>query len=240
MPRATKKPTTKKVKSPVKSARLKKEISMPVDNTVVFPTSSDSMRKPFFSSKAFRFGVGIIVVLAVLAYIFKDQFIVATVNGQIITRAEFNKQMESQVGKQVLQTIITKALIEQEAKKRNITVSQSEIDDQVKTITDTLTKQGQSFDQALAAQGMTKTDFIEQLKIQKLIEKMLAGQTQVSDKEVADYIDKNKDSLPQGQDDATMKASVKQQLQQQKLSLQFQQFLADLQKKAQINQFVTF
>ena len=182
----------------------------------------------------------ILVIVAVLLFVLKGFFIAAIVNGQPITRMSLDQTLEKKYGKQELTSAITQTLIMQEASNKNITVTDSEINASVKQITDSLSAQGQTLDSALALRGMTKQDFLDQLKIQKIVEKILGNQLAVSDKEIQDYIDKNKSSLPTGLSDADLKSQVKQQLQQQKLTDKAQAWIAGLQKKAKINYFVNF
>jgi parvulin-like peptidyl-prolyl isomerase len=182
----------------------------------------------------------ILVIIAVLLFVFRGLFIVAIVNGQPITRFGLDRALEKKYAKQEVSSLITQTLIFQEASNKNITVSDGEINSSVKQVSDSLSKQGQTLDSALALRGMTKQDFIDQLKIQKIVEKILGDQVKVSDKEVQDYVDKNKDSLPTGLSDSDLKNQVRQQLEQQKLSDKAQAWIADLQKKANVNYFVNF
>lgn len=179
----------------------------------------------------------IIIVLAILAYAFKGQFITAIVNGQPITRAQYISALEAKDGKTVLDSLVVETLINQEAAKKGVTISQKELDADTKQIQDNLTKQGQNLDQLLAAQGMTRADFQTQLKTQKLIEKLLGNNITITDQEIQNYIDQNKDSLPQGISDADLKNQVKQQLFQQKLGEKAQAWIQDLQQKAKITYF---
>lgn len=191
------------------------------------------------NNKAVIAGI-VIVLLFILAYLLKNLFIVALVNGQPIWRPQVISQLEKQGGKQVASTLVTTTLIQQEAAKKNISVSQKEIDDQMKQISDNLSKQGQNLDQALQMQGMTRSDLEEQIRNQKLVEKILGDQISVSDKEVNDYIEKNKSSLPSTGDEKTLKDQVRNQLKQQKLSDKFNTWLADAEKKANILYFVNY
>lgn len=179
----------------------------------------------------------IILVLLVLLFLFRSAFVVALVNGQPISRSEFNKQLEAQAGKQVMNSLVTEKLIQQEADRQHITVNQSELDAQVKSIQNQLAKQGQTLDTALAAQGMTRDDFMTQLRLQALVKKMLANKIKVSDDEVNSYIDKNKDALPQDTNPDQLKAQVRQQLEQQKLTQAAQTLIQQLQQKAKITYF---
>jgi len=182
----------------------------------------------------------ITVIVFGLLFYFKGLFIVALVNGQPISRIAVIRQLEKRDGKQALTSLITQTLISQEAQKRNIDVSVAEINDLTKKIQDDLKKQGQSLDQALSAQGMTRKDLEDQVRIRKLVEKMLAKDAKVTDKEVNDYIEKNKATIPQDMKPDEIKKTAREQLKQQKLALKAQSFIEDLQSKAKINYFVNY
>lgn len=188
-----------------------------------------------------RLWVGLgIVVLATLVVAFKGLFIAAMVNGQPISRLAVLQQLEKQDGKQALSSLVTQTLITQEAERRHVTVSQTEVNSDLKKIDDALKTQGQSLDTALAARGLSKQDLVEQLTLQKLVEKMVGSQVKVSDADVQKYIDENQDNLPKDLSDDQLKAQVRQQLEQQQLQDKTQTFVADLQKKAKISYFVNY
>lgn len=133
--------------------------------------------------------------------------------------------------------MVTKTLIEQEAQKRHISVTDTEVNAEIKKISDSLSAQGQTLDQALAAQGLSRADFPQQVRVQLLAQK-LVGNVTVSDKEISDYITQNKDSFPQDATDDQMKAEAKAQVQQQKSQTALQTLLQKLQKDAKITYFV--
>lgn len=242
MPQAkTKKTSTKSAKTPTKatSARQNQDKNSSQDPKTsakeraqqMTTTLGTKLRQPKF------FVPIIIVILLALLYLFRSAFIVAVVNGQPVSRAEFNQMLEAQAGKQVMNALVTQTLIEQEAARQHITVSQSELDSQVKNIQDQLAKQGQTLDSALAAQGMTRSEFMTQLRLQSIVKKLLASKIKVTDQEVADYINKNKDALPTNTPPDQLNAQVRQQLEQQKLSQQAQTLVQKLQQQAKITYF---
>ena len=181
-----------------------------------------------------------VVVLAVLVYVFKGLFIAATVNGQPIARLSVVSQLEKQNGKQALDNLIVQSLVMQEASKKHITVSQADVDGQIKKIDDQLKTQGVTLADALASRGMTQSDLVEQIKLQEVLNKLVGSSVSVSDADVQSYIDKNKDTLPTDLSDDQLKAQVKSQLQQQALQTKTQTFVSDLQKKASIQYFVNY
>lgn len=182
----------------------------------------------------------IVLLFSAFLYFFKGLFIVATVNGQPISRLAVVSELEKQGGKQTLDSMITQMLILQEAKNKNVTVSQKEIDEEVKKIEESLSKQGQNLDSALALQGMSRKALELQIKIQKVVDKLLGKDISVTDKEVDEYIEKNKELLPQDQKPEELKAQINQQLKQQKLQQKFQSFITDLKSKAKINYFIQY
>ncbi|QQG43893.1 MAG: SurA N-terminal domain-containing protein [Candidatus Roizmanbacteria bacterium] len=182
----------------------------------------------------------IIAVLLGLLFYFKGLFIAAIVNGQPISRLEVIKELEKQGGQRTLESLITKNLILQEARKNKINISSKELDEEIKKIESQVSKQGQNLDQLMAAQGITRDLLKEQIRVQKIIEKILGNKITVTDKEVDDYIQNNKQSLPENLQGDELKKNIKQQLQQQKLSTAFQQWMEQARKDAKISTFVTY
>lgn len=191
----------------------------------------------FFSkikSRAILIPLVIIIILG-LIYFFKNQLVVAIVNGQPISRFALIGELDKRFGKKTLDAIVTKTIILQEAKKQNASVSKEEIDKEVKDLEDNVTKQGQNLNQLLESQGMTREDLREQIRIQKLLEKIAGKDISITDQEVNDYIEKNKDLFPKEAKMEDIKEKVKEQLKQEKLNEKTQTFLKQLRDNAKIN-----
>ncbi|QQG40623.1 MAG: SurA N-terminal domain-containing protein [Candidatus Levyibacteriota bacterium] len=184
--------------------------------------------------------IGIAVVLGLFIYFFKGFFVAATVNGQPIFRFSLIQELEKQGGKRTLDSLITKTLILQEAKKQNITVDKKEVDNEIAKAEDSVKKQGQQLDAILAMQGISRENLKEQIRLEKTIEKLIAKDIQITDKEINDFIEKNKDNLSEASDSAKLKETVKDQLKRQKVSEKFQAWIADIQKQAKINYLVQY
>lgn len=180
----------------------------------------------------------VIVVIIALLYYFKGLFVVATVNGQPITSIALINEMKKESGKQSLNSLVSESLILQEAHKQNITISDKDIDGQINTLESSLTSQGQNLDDVLSQRGMTRNDLRDQIKVQLIVDKMLGSKVTVTDKEINDYYNQNKSSLPSTMDEKSAKASIKQQLRQQKIASAFQTWISGLEQKAKINYFV--
>lgn len=181
-----------------------------------------------------------ILALGTLLYYFRGVFIAATINGEPVSRLSVISELEKQSGSKVLNSIVTKTLIRQEAKKKNVSITDGELTNEIKRIEENLSKQNQKLDDVLAMQGLSRQSLQEEIRLQKLVEKMVGKDIQVAGKEVDEYIEKNKESLPQDQKPEDLKKQVKEQLRQQKLNEKIQTWIQDLQKKAKINYFVEY
>jgi hypothetical protein len=186
-------------------------------------------------------GIGIaIVAIVLLAVLFKSVFIAAIVNGEPISRLSVVTALEEQGGKTILDNLITKKLILQEAKKRNVSITQNDIDSETKKITANLQAQGSTLDQALASQGMTSADLNDQLKVQIALDKMVGTDIAVTEKEIDDFVAANKSQMTPGITEAQFREQAIQQLKQQKLQTKTQEFIKSLQNKAKIFRFVSY
>lgn len=184
----------------------------------------------------------VLIALAVVAvlYLARGLFVAAIVNGQPITRIAVIGELERQLGKDALDATIDKTLILQEAKRQNIKITRADLDNDIAEIEASLTQQGQSFDQLLIFQGMTREEFIEQLKVQKTVEALLGKDIVVTDEEVDKFFEENKSSLPEGTDEATLKNNIKEQLKSQQISDKYQAWIEELRNKAKIYTFVDY
>ncbi|HSW97433.1 MAG TPA: SurA N-terminal domain-containing protein [Candidatus Saccharimonadales bacterium] len=242
--------TVKKATSPKKE----KIAETPVEESVVIDSiensepittvySENQVKK---SKKPQIVGLIIIIIIISLVYLFRSQFVVATVNGQPVTRMAYNTELQKEAGQKSMDALVTKMLVLQEANKENVTVSDKEVNDQIDTIKKQLAKQGETLDQALKSQGLTTEDLKEQIKISQLIQKMLAKNVRVTDKEITDYLAKAASQAQQDQStnpDVTptptpSRDQVRQMLQQEKLNTQFQPWLQNLRQKAKITYFI--
>ena len=179
----------------------------------------------------------IIIILLGGLYYFRSQFVVATINGQPIWRLSLIRELEQQAGKETLESLITKTLILQEAEKQKITASKEEIDQKIKELEDNFTSQGQDLDQLLEAQGLTRDQLRGQIEIQLIIEKIVGEEVEVTNQELDEYIEANQDFFPEGSDPEEMRASLREQLKQEKANEKIQSWLESLRNDAKINYF---
>lgn len=232
--KTTKKPVKKSVSKTVSSSK-----AMKVEEKKPQSTTPSQSYKKYATRKNALILVGL-VILGALIFFLRGFFVAATVNGQPITRIQIIQELEKQNGQKTLDSLVTKTLILQEMDKKNISVNDAEVQAEIKKIEGALKQQGRTMSDALAQQGLSQADLVEQLKIQKMIEKLFSKDIVVSDAEVNKYIEDNKDALPADQDPNTLKSTIKEQLKQQKLTAKFQTWLEGVQKKAKINYIVKY
>lgn len=195
------------------------------------------MRTPGEKPPIVKIALAVLVVgLAAILYTNKGLFLAAIVNGKPIYRWQLNQTLMSRFGSKTLDGMISEALINDEAKKAGVSVSQEEIDARTKSLVDSVGG-GMSLDDLLAYQGMTRADFESQLRLQMLVEKLLGKDITVSDDEVTNYIATESATLT-ATDDAHMKEEAKQVILSQKINLKLQPWFADLKAKANIMRFL--
>lgn len=186
---------------------------------------------PKFDRRKVMIGVGV-VAIAIILYFFKGLFVAAWVNGRPITRIAMIQELERQDGGTVLNSLVTKELIMQEAKKNNVSISQNDVDAEITKVEDQIKAQGQTLDDALATQGWTRADLEDQIKIQLIVEKLLADKINVSDQEIDDYIKTNKST--------DTRENVAALLKQQKLMTEYQTWISGLLAQAKVNYWVKY
>jgi foldase protein PrsA len=115
---------------------------------------------------------------------------VATVNGQPINQAAFNKRLEaSPMARTVLQQMVQEMLIEQYAKNNNIAVTDADIDQRENTIKANFPSG--SWDEMLKSRGLTEADVRSALREQIIIDKALAKNVVISQAAIKEYFNKN-------------------------------------------------
>lgn len=195
----------------------------------------------FKKPKLLVIATGVAVVLIIVALFFaKGFFVAATVNGSPISRWSVIKQLEKEGGKQALESIIDKKLIENELAKQKITVTQEEIDGEIKKIEVQVMAQGGTLEMALSQQGLTEEKLREQITLQKKLEKLLADKVAVTDAEIDAYIKDSKATPPKDMKKEDFRKQISEQLKQQKFQTEAQQWVSDLTTNAKIKYYVNY
>jgi peptidyl-prolyl cis-trans isomerase C len=101
---------------------------------------------------------------------------------------------------EVLNTIVAQTLLQQEAKKEGITVTDAEVDQQIAALRSRF-PDAEKFKQALASQGLSEEKLRAEMHregaVQKLVEAKVLSTVNVTDAEAKDFYDKNQDKMKQ-------------------------------------------
>ncbi len=148
-----------------------------------------------------------------------DRTAIITVNGEPITKGEYEKVLNAQMNSpqmkqfapelksengyimlmtkdRITNELIVKKILEQQIKKHNIAVSNDDIKAKRKEIVEKLGSE-ERLQEILKQNGVSETQLREDLKNEIKIDKLVAAtaDTKVSDKEISDFYNKNKASF---------------------------------------------
>lgn len=228
----------KSVKKAVKKTTVKKTAPVkPMAEPTMNQLSSQTPKLNLMPLAVFLVGVFILVALFLFA---RKTFIVASINGQPLTRFEVIEALEKQGAKQVVDSLISQTLLTQKAKQEKLEATSDEINIEIDKIKKQLKDQGSDLETVLATQGMTQQDLEEQIKLRLLLDKLLAGKTKVTDKEINNYLEENRESYPAETTDAELKKTIREQLENQKLSTAAQELLTKLKDEANIKYYINY
>ncbi|MGO1469047.1 MAG: peptidyl-prolyl cis-trans isomerase [Tissierella sp.] len=125
-----------------------------------------------------------------------DKEVVGKVDDVEITRDELNEAMARQYGEPTLNSLISEKIIELEIEKEDIKVDSKEIDEEFDLMAEQYGgKEG--LEQAMAASNLTEEDIKDQIEEKLSIEKLLGDDVKVTDDEIKEYYEKNKDKFTQ-------------------------------------------
>ncbi|MFZ5967918.1 MAG: foldase protein PrsA [Bacillota bacterium] len=138
----------------------------------------------------------VVVITAVSGCQNQNKEIVATVGDKNITKDELYQRLVKQNGAQVLDALITEKIIELEAQKQNIKVTEADLEKEIQEIKDYYGGED-TFNQALASAGYSIEDVKKDMKINVEIEKLLEPSITITEDEMKQYFDDNKETFAQ-------------------------------------------
>lgn len=167
---------------------------------------------------------------------------------QILASSEAGSQVMEELQSAKLDSIIDSVLLKQAAEESDITLSQEEIDEIYQQQKNAILEQQQmdeeQFLSVLQQQGYEneeayKEEFSSnpQIKINKLIEEEVVSNIEISEEELQQAYDQNKDALAQSGQDVSfeeIKPQLEQMLKQQKQGQAINQYLSELRDDAEI------
>lgn len=166
----------------------------------------------------------------------RGMFIAAVVNGKPIFRWDLNNVLVTRYGQQTLDGMITESIIAEEAQKSNIAVTQEEInqrgEDILQSFGSTL-----SVDEFLQLQGLSRSEFDNQLKLQLTVQKILTKDLQISEQDIEMYIASNSAVLI-STEPAQLREEARNAIIDTHVSEQFQTWIQELRDKASVQTFL--
>jgi foldase protein PrsA len=220
-------------KKPVKDNKSTKVLKSkePITKT----TDVLSQPSPTRLTPQMKYLLGIAVALALIgAYAYNRYYSIASVNGESISRLAYYQALDRQYGKQTLDNMVTEKLINQEAAKANLDIPQEKVDAEIAGIESNLEAQGQSLDDALLIEGMTRQDLIDQIVTKLKVEALGSSDAQVSQEQIDEFLEQNKDFLPEDLDEAEREDLAREQLESQSGNQNIQAWLDSVKASAQI------
>lgn len=157
----------------------------------------DSWKKP--STYVWIAGILVVGALIFLLITFTSSAkgkAVATIDGEEITKDELYENLVSQYGASALSTMISDKIVDLEAKKEDIKITDKEIDKEMKTLIESYGDE-ETFEQQLATTGATKSTLEKDIVTYLQTVKLLEPRMKISDEEINTYFKENKDSLAQ-------------------------------------------
>lgn len=228
-----KKATRKTVRKVVKKTSL-------VAETASSPVMA--MKENLMMSNKKVWVIAAVIVLAGLLFYFRGSFVVATVNNRPVWRWTLIHELEKGNTQTVVDGLITKSLILQEASKNKTEVTDAEVTAEIDKLRENFKTQGQDLEALMTAQNVSMDQLQEQIRVQKLVEKLAVKEkVTVSAEEVAKFIEDNKaflsGDLNKPETKAQVEADARKQLEQDKINTQIQTWLQQVRQNAKINYF---
>jgi hypothetical protein len=180
-------------------------------------------------------GVLVLVFIGLLAAN-KGWVVAAVVNGKPIYTWQLNAALRNRFGQQTLEGMIGEVLIEDQAKAAGVQVTQKDIDAKQQEVLGSLGADVK-LDDLLKFQGLTKEDFINQLKLQLLVERLLTKDLVISDVDVNNYIATNRATLT-ATDPAKLNIEAKQAIKTSTVNERLQTWFTEIRQKAKVLKFL--
>jgi foldase protein PrsA len=146
-------------------------------------------------------GIALVLAVVLVVVLIKPPFgkgggseTVATVNGEKITKDKLYDTLVKAGGAQTLDGIISETLVDQEASKKGIKITQEDIDKEMAFFKKNYGSE-EEFKAALAQNGLTEEDFKDQMNMQVKLRKLLEPEVKVTDEDVKKYFEENKASF---------------------------------------------
>lgn len=152
--------------------------------------------------------------------------IAAVVNGESIMKEQLFNELYKMQGQTVLDGLINQKLLEQEAKKINVTATEEEINQELDKIKSNL---GDNYSNALTDSQITENQLKDSIALSIVQKKMFSDKATVSEEEINAYLEQ----VPK-EEQANQKEQIKEFILNQKIQQEAQKWLEEARSKATI------
>lgn len=236
MPR--RKVTSRKTRSTTASKRVSRRTSRITRPEIMEPVVAADYDKPLSRTMVSRKWSWVFLILLLLVALFwfnRSLVLAAWVNSRPVWRWDLEKRLISRYGSQTLDEMVNEQILQREADRRHLTVSQLDVNNKIVEIEKSL--EGKvSLKDALAQQGMTMDDLRDQVRLQLLVEKLTVNLT-VSESEIDDYLSKNRVNMI-STDEGQLREEAKLAILSQKRNQEFRNLFDSLKKNAKVYKFI--
>lgn len=150
--------------------------------------------KKIFSGKAIKTllfvlaGVVIFILIDLFVQYLNNGYSVAVVNGSRISTSEYHKRLENSYGQTISEQLIEEKLIQMQASKDGVEVTDEEIDKQLKEIIDNIGGE-EAYKKALTQNNITEEDLKFQIKLDQLVVSILKPTIKYTDDDVKAFFE---------------------------------------------------
>ncbi|OXT14993.1 foldase [Bacillus sp. OG2] len=147
-----------------------------------------------------KIGLGILVLIlaaaGTAAFFLSKEPAVASVGSESIKKEELYSLLVKQYGDEALDALVTDKIIEMEAKKEKVTISDKEKEEELKNLKESYGGE-EGFKAALEQSGVTEAGIAEDIEKYLKTEKLLEPRIDLKEDEIKAYFDENKDQFAQ-------------------------------------------
>ncbi|OXS63921.1 foldase protein PrsA [Bacillus sp. V-88] len=140
---------------------------------------------------------GVFLIGSLLAVFgFSKEDVVAKVGSESISKDDLYSTLVNQYGDGALDTLIAEKIVKLESEKKDLTVKDSEIKKELENIKAQYDSE-EAFKEALASSGADLDSVKENIKTYLLTEKLLKDRVKITDDQIKEYFEANKDTFAQ-------------------------------------------
>ncbi len=221
--------------------KKKTKVAIPSELSIESPMSVNSINASQISFSLFKkpksLIIGILVLLLLGLFVTnKGLLVAALINGKPIFRWDLTRALTSRFGQQTLESMINERLIADAARKAGVFVSQGEVDAKEQDIVKGL-GENVKLEDLLKYQGMTKSDFDSQIRLQMTVQKILGKDIVLTDADINNFIATNGATL-RATDPGKLKDEARQAILDKKIGEKLQPWFLELKQKANILKFL--